>query len=126
MSQSYNKKSEQASSPPAKSEPKARSFKVMHTQVGPWPFGRVISDQEIIERGGVNHLAELLAIKVGDTPALIETNESLTETPLPLGPLNETTPPVSSVPATGTSEVPSGKPAGTGTSEIDSGNIPPK
>ena len=58
------------------------TYKVLHTRVGAWPQGRVITDEDIkaIEGCDVNRLLELKAIeKSGEPP---------TEEPLPPGPEN--------------------------------------
>lgn len=71
-------------------------FKIMHTQVGPYPLGRVVSDKELKDRKvDMQHLLR--------SKAIAQTNEPLTETPL-----EETAPLIELPPESITNEFSSG------------------
>jgi hypothetical protein len=57
-------------------------YKIMHTQVGPWPVGRVVTEAELLERTkDIGRLLNLGAIK--------KTAGPVTKEPVPVGPHNE-------------------------------------
>lgn len=61
------------------------NYKVSHTQVGPWPEGRIVSVEEVAEVVGnkKSHLDRL--VRLG---ALVPVDEAKTEEPLGPGPEN--------------------------------------